>query len=124
MAGLMLKAALHRFGRLGFVGALLLALATVALPLESQACAPVGADAVAMTVATAPNVQTDPCESDDCNDCAAACAQACCHAPQLGILAPMTALMTPAAIARPLAMPEPLTSPLAKVSALERPPRA
>jgi hypothetical protein len=124
MPAAMLKAALHRFGHLGFVGALLLAMATVALPFESRACTAAAPEAVAAGVQLSAGLQTDPCAPGDCGDCATVCAHGCCHAPHVGVMTHAAGPSAPRAVSQALVSPEPRQVRLAPVSALERPPRA
>lgn len=123
MAGIMLRAALHRFRRLGFVGALLLALATVALPVDGQVCAPAAAGIEATAGDLTATVQTDPCGEDGCGDCAATCAHGCCHAPHLGVVGGSSPALAPSSFSEAVAAPAPMAPRLAPTSGLERPPR-
>jgi hypothetical protein len=119
----MLRAALTTFGRLGVVGALLLALATVALPVEGQACAPGSTEAAATAIDVPQGVQTDPCDTDGCGDCGAACAHGCCHAPHVGVIAASEGPLTLATVSEAGAFPDPVALAPSSPSGLERPPR-
>lgn len=124
MAAAMLRAALTSFGRLGILGALLLALATVALPVEGQACAPGSTEPAATATDGAQSAQTNPCDADDCGDCATACAHGCCHAPHVGVIAASDTSLTLTAVSDARVLPDLVALPPSSPSGLERPPRA
>lgn len=123
MAAVVLKATLSRFGRLGFVGALLLALATVALPAEGRACVSGVAEAALMALDTPESVQTNPCDAEGCGDCDAICAHGCCHASHLGVIARPGGPLAPTLVSEVLLPSEPVATRLTFPSRLERPPR-
>jgi len=110
--------------RFGFVSALLLALTTVTLSVEVQACAPDrdAAASAAFTVA-ADAVQADPCASDECRDCGLSCTHGCCHASHVGVVEITASPVAPASFRSPASWPDVLGAPLGAPSGLERPPR-
>lgn len=113
----MLTVAFRLFGRVGLLGAILMALGVGALASPATAV-PLGEDA---TISASAEL---PCETDDCTDCGPACAHGCCH----GSLVAVTA--TPAALTRPQAFSvapgwtQRTLAPLAAPAGPERPPRA
>lgn len=113
----MLTVAFRLLGRIGLLGAILMALG-VGL-MTSPAMAFAGDDTVSVSASA-----EIPCETDDCNDCGPACAHGCCHA-SLVVLA-----QTPAVLAAPFAYSiapgwtQRGLAPLAAPSGPERPPRA
>ena len=115
----MLLATRQTIAKLGLVCALLVALATMAMPVESLAGQ---LDAGGQAVAEA--VIDQPCETADCTDCGPACAHGCCH----GSLVVMT--VTPAALPAPFAYTvapgwtHRAMVPLARPSGPDRPPRS
>lgn len=119
----MLKAIPHRFGWLGLVGALLVALATVALPAEGRAWTSCEPEAAASADLSAGVAIAAPCDTDDCGDCAGVCNHGCCHAPHVGVVAQAAAPAAPMSIGGSMAVTEPLAIRLALATMLERPPR-
>lgn len=119
----MLKTARDMVRRVGFVGALLLALTTATLAVEAQACVG-GGEAVASASIAADIVQTaDPCASRECRDCGLACAHGCCHAQHVGVVDMAAAPLKPHGFRSPASWPEVLGAPHGAPTDLERPPR-
>ncbi|NBB15194.1 hypothetical protein GVN21_07475 [Caulobacter sp. SLTY] len=113
----MARAIFTAFGRLGLVGVLLVALASMALPAVAQACAP---EPAAVSV----DQPADPCEQDGCIDCGPACGHGCCHAAHVGLVAVAAMPGEPLAIRRAATAPREIGAPMDGSSILDRPPRA
>jgi hypothetical protein len=114
----MLLAILRKFRRLGFIGALLMALATVAAPLEGLTMEPAGVR-IAADIACA-----DSCDLDDCGDCASGCVHGCCHAPHSGIVGVSPTPPAVMAVRAPRTRLERSLPPSLAPPGLDRPPRA
>lgn len=115
----MVKAAREVMRRMGFVGALALALILAMPAFESQACAAdpqPPQDGVTLSVASTP----DPGET--CPDCGPACAGACCHAPHLAI-APEPSERAAPVIVRTVVWAPPPHAAAVRLSGPDRPPR-
>jgi len=117
----MLRTARDMLRRFGFVSAMLLALTTVTLGTEVQACAPDRSAAVAADIAT--TFQADPCASRECQDCGLACAHGCCHAQHVGVVEMAAAPLAPLGFRSPAVWPDVVGAPLGASSGHERPPR-
>lgn len=115
----MLTAALRLFGRLGLLGALLMALAAGAVSAPAQAFAPDQTIAAELAADT-----STPCDIDSCFDCGPACGHGCCHGSLVVIAATQAALPAPFAFAIAPAWSQRSLAPLARPSGPDRPPRS
>lgn len=109
--------------RFGLAGVLLLALTTVTLGTEVQACAP---SRVAGHITDIADVaaQADACSSQECQDCGLACAHGCCHAQHVAVTSLTASPLAPMSFKSPASWTEDPGAPYGAPSGLERPPRA
>lgn len=117
----MLKAARDMLRRFGFIGVLLMTLASV-VPAAAEGCAPGAAQTPA--VASASIQTSDSCTADGCQDCGIACSHGCCHAPHVGVMADTGVAPVAVVFQSPAAWADILGAPLRAPSGPERPPRA
>lgn len=113
----MLTAALRLFGRIGLLGAILMALGAGVMAGPAMAFA--GDDTV--TVSASSEL---PCETDDCTDCGPACAHGCCHASLVVLTQTPAVLAAPHTFSNAPGWTQRALAPLAAPAGPERPPRA
>jgi hypothetical protein len=115
----MLKAVQHKLRRLGFVSALLLALAMV-MPVPQAEARAVEADSFCAAVTV---TVIDDCGDAECQDCLVGCIHNCCHGPHPALAASLTARLVKADGQAPSAMDAAVGAPLSRPDGPDHPPR-